>query len=66
MKVKLFGKTNAKKDGSSMLELEAEINAWLTENPAIEICDIKQSSCGGSFQVSKTFITIWYREAATG
>jgi len=66
MKMKLFGKTNTNKDGSSMLELEVEINAWLAENPAIEICDIKQSSCGGSFQVSKTFITIWYREADTG
>ncbi len=64
MKMKLFGKTNTKKDGSSMLELEAEINAWLAENPDIQIRDIKQSSCGGSWQVSKTFITVWYEDCA--
>ena len=64
MKMKLFGKTNAKKDGSSMLELEAEVNAWLAQHADIEIHDIKQSSCGGSWQVSKTFITVWYEEAA--
>jgi len=64
MKMKLFGKTNAKKDGSSMLELEAEVNAWLEQNPDIEIWDIKQTSCGGSWQVSKTFITIWYEEVS--
>ncbi len=62
MKMKLFGKANAKKDGSCMLELENEINDWLEKHSNIKIVDVLQSSSGGSFQVSKVLITIWYED----
>ena len=59
MKMKLFGKENAKK-GLIVLELEKEINQWLAENPNIKIVDIKQSASGGSLHVTKLFVSIWY------
>lgn len=64
MTMKLFAKANTKKDGSCMLELEQEINEWLAKHPTIKIADRLQSSSGGSWQVSKLFITIWYDETA--
>ncbi len=64
MKMKLFAKANTKKDGSCLLELEREINEWLAKRPNIRIADRLQRSSGGSWQVSKLFITIWYDEAA--
>lgn len=42
------------------LSLEREINTWLNTNLGIKIIDIKQSSCGGSVEPSKTIIFIWY------
>lgn len=62
MKMKLFGKANTKKDGSCMLDLENEINDWLAKHPSIEIVDVLQSASGGSWQVSKVLITVWYEE----
>ena len=64
MKMKLFAKANTKKDGSCMLDLETEINDWLARHPNIKITDRLQSSSGGSWQVSKIFITVWYEESA--
>jgi hypothetical protein len=64
MKVKLFSKANVKKDGSSLLDLENEINAWLEAHPNIEVFDMLQSSNRGSWMVSKIFITVWYTEVS--
>jgi len=64
MKMKLFGKTNKKKDGSCMIALEEEVNNWLQRNQSVKIVKILQSSNGGSWAVSKIFLTVWYEEAA--
>jgi hypothetical protein len=63
MKMKMFGKENSKK-GLAVLELEKEINNWLDEHPGIKIVNVKQSTSGGSFHVTKLFISVWYEEAA--
>jgi hypothetical protein len=41
--------------------LEEEINNWLSENPSIEIKEIKQTQSGGSFAPSVLCITVWYQ-----
>jgi len=64
MKMKLFSMANAKKEGASLRELETQVNEWLSLHPTIQICDIQQSSSGGSWMPSKLFITIWYEEAS--
>ena len=64
MKVKLFSTANAKKNGQSLLDLEREINSWLDGHPKIEVFDMLQSSNGGSWMVSKIFITVWYTEVS--
>ena len=56
MKVKLFGKENSK----HALDIEDEINTWLSQNPNIKILNIRQSSNGGSFADTKIYISIWY------
>ena len=64
MLVKIF----AKQEGyfsslsKSSSALEEEINNWLRENSEIQIKDIKQSSCGGSVEPSKTIVSVWYEE----
>lgn len=40
--------------------LEAEINRWLFQNPAITISEIRQSSVSGWFGRRHCVITIWY------
>ena len=43
-------------------QIEQDINHWLENNPKINITNIKQSSCGGSFDAEKHFISVWYEE----
>ena len=60
MKVKVFS-TKGKQWGSSSRvtsQFEQDINHWLENNPKINITNIKQSSCGGSFDVEKLFISV--------
>ena len=64
MKVKFFS-TKGKQWGSSSRvtsQFEQDINHWLENNPKINITNIKQSSCGGSFDAEKHFISVWYEE----
>ena len=67
MKVKVF-KTTGKQYrifGSTsriISQFEQDINHWLENNPKINITNIKQSSCGGSFDSAKHLISIWYEE----
>ena len=64
MKVKVFS-TKGKQWGSSSRvtsQFEQDINHWLENNPKINITNIKQSSCGGSFDAEKHFISVWYEE----
>ena len=64
MKVKAF-KTTRKPFGFSsrvIPQFEQDINNWLENNPKINITNIKQSSCGGSFDADKHFISVWYEE----
>lgn len=64
MKVKFFKVSGyaiyfGKKPPSKQI-LEDEINAWLNANQNIDIIEIKQSCCGGSFNPSLTVVSIWY------
>ena len=64
MKVKVFS-TKGKQFGFSsrvIPQFEQDINHWLENNPKINITNIKQSSCGGSLEVEKLFISVWYEE----
>ncbi|WP_426357862.1 hypothetical protein ACPUVO_15605 [Pseudocolwellia sp. HL-MZ19] len=68
MKIKLFTKLLKPKLNFWMKPietmdcgLEGEINHWLSENPSIEIKDIKQTQSGGSFVPSMLCITVWYQ-----
>ena len=64
MKVKVF-KTTGKQFGFSsrvIPQFEQDINHWLENNPKINITNIKQSSCGGSFDAAKHLISVWYEE----
>ena len=64
MKVKVFSTKSKAFQSSSKppYQLEQDINHWLENNPKINITNIKQSSCGGSFDVEKHFISVWYEE----
>ena len=42
--------------------LEHEINAWLRENPNVEVVHIKQSAGGGSWGPVYVFVSVWYEE----
>ncbi|MBA6231051.1 MULTISPECIES: hypothetical protein [unclassified Colwellia] len=68
MKIKLFTKLLKPKLNFWMKPietmdcgLEAEINHWLSENPSVEIKEIKQTQSGGSFVPSMLCITVWYQ-----
>ena len=64
MKVKVFstkGKVFRKLSGLTS-QIEQDINHWLENNPKINITNIKQSSCGGSFDAEKHLISVWYEE----
>ena len=62
MKTKIFAISGGYFRGISKTAsyLEREVNTWLKANSGIKIIDIKQSSCGGSVEPSKIFISIWY------
>ena len=65
MKVKVFSiKGKQFTFGKSKLtsQIEQDINHWLENNPKINITNIKQSSCGGSLEVEKLFVSVWYEE----
>ena len=64
MKVKVFS-TKSKAfqfKSKETSQIEQDINHWLENNPKINITNIKQSSCGGSFDAEKHFISVWYEE----
>ena len=62
MKTKIFAISEGyfRRISKTALSLESEINVWFNANPGIKIIDIKQSSCGGSAEPSKTIVSIWY------
>ncbi|MGC8666875.1 MAG: hypothetical protein ACP5VE_02000 [Chthonomonadales bacterium] len=71
MLVKLFWKNEPMKPGlffgfgltgKNAHGFEAEINAWLRNNPGIKVVDIKQSASGGSLAGSLWLISVWYEE----
>jgi len=64
MKVKVFPSKGGFLHKFSRLtsQIEEDINHWLENNPKINITNIKQSSCGGSLEVEKLFISVWYEE----
>ena len=64
MKVKIFAPRKKMFQFSFDIpsQIEKDINHWLENNPKIKITNIKQSSCGGSFDVEKHFISAWYEE----
>jgi len=64
MKVKVFKTTNKSFSSTSRIisQFEQDINHWLENNPKINITNIKQSSCGGMFEVEKLLISVWYEE----
>lgn len=72
MKVKIFSsnepmkqtKTEDGKQPNQQL-FEDEINAWLKEQPGIEVIRIEQSASGGSLNNSLWMISIWYEEVAS-
>jgi hypothetical protein len=61
MRVKLFWKNEPTKR-TSALDLETEINSWLSENPNIKVVDVQQSASGGSLAGSLWFMSVWYEE----
>ena len=64
MKVKVFSTKGKTFQSSSRVtsQFEQDINHWLENNPKINITNIKQSSCGGSFDAAKHLISVWYEE----
>jgi hypothetical protein len=62
MRVKMFSRIGlvGSYKAEHHLELENEVNAWLEQNPAIKIVDIKQSACGGTGSRPQFFITVVY------
>jgi len=66
MKVKMFIKRGTTFDRHEKVaaSLEGEINAWLESEPEIKVVDIKQTSCGGSFEPARHLISVWYEMVA--
>ena len=66
MKVKMFTKRDSlfKRQGVAAASLEGEINVWLESEPEIKVVDIKQTSCGGSFESGQHLISVWYEIVA--
>ncbi len=61
MKVKLFFMSNLEKRKRVNLQsLEDEVNAWLEQNPNINVVNIKQSASGGSLNPTSLSISVWY------
>ena len=65
MKVKMFSKCGRYFGKSNIAAgLESEINIWLESEPGIKMVDIKQTSCGGSFESGRHLISVWYEIVA--
>ena len=65
MKVKMFSKCGRYFGKSNIAaSLEGEINVWLESEPEIKVVDIKQTSCGGSFEPGQHLISVWYEIVA--
>ena len=65
MKVKTFSKCGRYFGKSNITAgLESEINIWLESEPGIKMVDIKQTSCGGSFEPGQHLISVWYEIVA--
>ena len=65
MKVKTFSKCGRYFGKSNIAAgLESEINIWLESEPGIKMVDIKQTSCGGSFEPGQHLISVWYEIVA--
>lgn len=71
MKVKLFwvrspdrdkGSVTTNHRGDNALAFEAQVNEWLAQHPNIEIAQIKQSACGGSWGAALWLVSVWYSE----
>ena len=64
MKVKVFKSINKafRSPERNTLQFEQDINHCIENNPKINITNIKQSSCGGSFDAAKHLISVWYEE----
>ena len=63
MKVKMFTKMNPRNDEEPCnSNFESEVNAWLQDNPQIEIHDVQSSAGAGSQGPFLFFVTIWYEE----
>lgn len=61
MKMKLFFMSNLEKRKRVNLQrLEDEVNAWLEQNPNINVVNIKQSASGGSLSPTSLSISVWY------
>ena len=44
------------------LELENDINMWLSQNPKVKIIDIKQSVSDSGYMPTMWLISVWYEE----
>ena len=58
----IFNESTYFKKSTLTSQIEQDINHWLENNPKINITNIKQSSCGGSVDAEKHFISVWYEE----
>lgn len=62
MKVKIFYALDPSGGKGQHAEaFESQINAWLAQNPDVQIENIKQSASGGSWGASLWMISIWYK-----
>jgi hypothetical protein len=61
MQVKIFSMNDPLKGKKRNQQLfEDEINAWLREQPEIQVIRVEQSASGGSLGASLWMISIWY------
>jgi len=44
----------------ALVTLEGEVNDWLSDNPNINVIEIKQSVSGGSLDPAELIISVWY------
>ena len=58
LKISISDPLKAKKRNLQLFE--DEINAWLKEQPEIQVIRVEQSASGGSFGPSLWMISIWY------
>lgn len=50
-------------NGANGSEFEGRINAWLAENPDVDIRYIKQSASGASLLPALWLVSVWYSVA---